>query len=268
MPTAIVRRLLSIVNNKPVALVALPCRKKTKYSEICVKWGVVKPMRISNLRQFAPVLFSLAITSVCLFGSAGRFDWSNAWVLLALNFAASLASTALLSRNPDLLAERSNVKAGKKWDKPIVGIVVLVGPVATWITAGLDNRLHWSHGMPPSTFVAGLVVAVFSAALIAWAMHSNKFFSAVVRIQKDRGHVVVASGPYRFVRHPGYTGMSAFTLATPLILNSPWAFVPAVVTAAVTGLRTVLEDRTLHNELEGYADYARRVKYRLVPPVW
>ena len=220
------------------------------------------------MRQFVPVVFSLAITSVCLFGSVGRLDWSNAWVLLGLNFAASVASTALLSHNPGLRAERSNVKAGKSWDKPIVAIVVLLGPVATWITAGLDTRFHWSDGMPPPAFLTGVVVAVLSAALITWAMHSNKFFSSVVRIQKDRGHVVVTSGPYRFVRHPGYTGMSAFTLATPLILNSRWAFAPAIVTAAVTGLRTVLEDRTLHNELRGYAGYARRVKYRLVPPIW
>ena len=225
-------------------------------------------MPIPKLRRFVPVVFSLAITSVCLFGSSGRLNWSNAWVLLSLNFAASVASTALLSRNPDLLAERSNVKAGKSWDKPIVAVAVLLGPVATWTTAGLDTRFHWSDGMPPSAFIAGIVIAVLSAALVAWAMHSNTFFSAVVRIQKDRGHVVVTSGPYRFVRHPGYTGMSAFTLATPLILNSPWAFVPALITAAVYGLRTVLEDRTLHHELEGYADYARRVKYRLAPPVW
>ena len=220
------------------------------------------------MKQFIPVIFSLAITSLCLFASSGRLNWANAWVLLGLNFAASLTSTALFSRNPDLATERRNVKAGKNWDKPIVAIVVLIGPVATWITAGLDTRFHWSDTMPPSAFVAGVLVAVFSAALIAWAMHSNKFFSSVVRIQKDRGHVVVTSGPYRFVRHPGYTGIAAFTLATPLILNSRWAFVPAVVTAAVTGLRTALEDRTLHNELEGYADYARRVKYRLAPPVW
>ncbi len=220
------------------------------------------------MKQFVPLVFSIAITSICLFGSAGRWDWPNAWVLLGLNFAASLTGTALLSRNPGLRAERHNVKAGKNWDKPIVGVMVLVGPVATWITAGLDTRFHWSDGMPRAAFIAGVVVAVLSAALIAWAMHTNKFFSAVVRIQKDRGHVVVTSGPYRFVRHPGYTGMAAFTLATPLILNSRWAFVPAVATAAVTGLRTLLEDRTLHNELEGYADYARRVRYRLVPPIW
>jgi protein-S-isoprenylcysteine O-methyltransferase Ste14 len=195
-------------------------------------------------------------------------NWSNAWVLLGLNFAASIASTILLSRDPGLLAERSNVKAGKNWDKPIVAIVVLLGPVATWITAGLDTRLHWSDGMPPSAFIVGVVVAILSASLIAWAMRSNKFFSSVVRIQKDRGHVVVTVGPYRFVRHPAYTGIAAFTLATPLILNSRWAIVPAVLTAAATGLRTVLEDRTLQNELEGYADYARRVKSRLVPPIW
>lgn len=225
-------------------------------------------VQIPILRRFVPVVFSVAITSVCLFGSVGRLDWLNAWVLLGLNFVASIVTTALLWRNPELLAERSNIKAGKSWDKAIVGIVVLLGPMATWITAGLDTRFHWSDGMPPLAFIVGVVVAVLAAALIAWAMRSNKFFSSVVRMQKDRGHVVVTGGPYRFVRHPGYTGMSVFTLATPLILNSRWAFAPAMATAATAVLRTALEDRTLHNELDGYADYARRVKYKLVPVIW
>lgn len=225
-------------------------------------------MRKPILRRLLPVTFSLAITSACLFGSAGRFDWANAWVLLGLNLAASVASTALLWRNPELLAERSNVKAGKSWDKPIVGFTVLLGPVATWITAGLDTRFHWSDKMPLAATTGGVVVAVLAAALIAWAMRSNTFFSSIVRIQKDRGHVVVTSGPYRFIRHPGYAGMSAFTLATPLILNSWWAFAPAAATAAITVLRTALEDRTLHKELDGYANYARRVRSRLLPAVW
>jgi hypothetical protein len=115
-------------------------------------------MRISTPKQFLPILFSLAITSLCLFGAAGRFDWPGAWVLLGLNCAASLTSTALLSRNPELLGERSNVKAGKSWDKPLVGIMVLIGPVATWITAGLDTRFHWSN-MPEPPFLAGVVVS-------------------------------------------------------------------------------------------------------------
>jgi len=223
---------------------------------------------IPILRRFVPVFFSLVITSVCLFGSVGRFDWSNAWLLVGLSVTASLATTALLWRHTELLAERSNVKAGKSWDKVIVPIAVLLGPAATWVTAGLDTRFHWSHSMPRLALIAGVVIAVLAAALIAWAMYSNEFFSAVVRIQKDRGHLVITRGPYRFVRHPGYTGMSAFNLATPLILNSRWAFVPAVATAAVTVLRTVLEDRTLQNELGGYADYARRVKYKMVPAIW
>ena len=223
---------------------------------------------IPILRRFVPVVFSVAITSVCLFGSVGRLDWLNAWVLLGLNFVASIVTTALLWRYPELLAERSNIKAGKSWDKAIVGIVVLLGPMGTWITAGLDTRFHFSDGMPPLAFIVGVVVAVLAAALIAWAIRSNKFFSSVVRIQKDRGHVVVTGGPYRFVRHPSYTGMSVFTLATPLILNSRWAFAPAMATAATAVLRTALEDRTLHDELDGYADYARRVKYKLVPVIW
>jgi protein-S-isoprenylcysteine O-methyltransferase Ste14 len=225
-------------------------------------------MRTSIFRQFVPVAFSVAVPAVCLFASSGRLDWFNGWALLGLNLVASVATTALLSRNPELLAERSNVKAGKDWDKPIVAVVVLFGPMATWVTAGFDTRFQWSLPMSDAAFLAGMVLAILSAALLAWAMHSNRFFSSVVRIQKDRGHTVVTSGPYRFVRHPGYTGMAAFTLATPLILNSRWAFVPGILTAAVTGLRTALEDRTLHNELEGYADYGGRVKFRLLPLVW
>lgn len=111
----------------------------------------------------------------------------------------------------------------------------------------------------------GVAVALLSTALIAWAMRSDRFFSLVVRIQKDRGHRVVAGGPYRFIRHPGYAGVSAFMLATPLILGSYWAFAPAAGTVAINVLRTALEDRTLPDELEGYTEYAGRVRYRLLP---
>lgn len=219
-------------------------------------------------KAFVQIFFSLALTALCLFGSVGRLNRSNAWILLGFNLCASVMSTVLPWRDPELLAERRNARAGKSWDKPLVFIVVLLGPVATWITAGLDTRFHWSEDMGPLAVVVGVVVAVLAVGLIAWAMRSNTFFSAVVRIQKDRGQTVVSSGPYRFIRHPGYTGFSAFTLVTPLILNSRWAFVPAPATVAVTVLRTVLEDRTLQNELDGYAGYAQRVKYRLVPIVW
>jgi protein-S-isoprenylcysteine O-methyltransferase Ste14 len=205
---------------------------------------------------------------VSLFGSAGRLSWLNAWILLAINFAAGAAAMVLLWSNPELLAERSNTKAGKSWDKPIVFVVVLLGPVAIWVTAGLDERFHASRSMGLLALVAGIAAALPAAGLVAWAMRANRFFSSVVRIQKDRGHAVVTDGPYRFVRHPGYTGMALFTLVTPLILDSRWAFLPAIVTIAVWVLRTALEDRTLRSELDGYDTYAQRVRYRLLPLLW
>jgi protein-S-isoprenylcysteine O-methyltransferase Ste14 len=223
-------------------------------------------MRLADIKALLPVGFGLAMPAVCLFASAGRLDWSNAWVLLGLSLLAGLALT--VGRDPELAAERRNVKAGKRWDKVLVAITVLLGPMAVWITAGLDDRFHWSNRMSAVAFIAGVAVAVLASALIAWAMRTNRFFSSVVRIQKDRGHIVVDRGPYRFIRHPGYTGMSAFTLVTPLILGSYWALAPAAATASVIVLRTYLEDLTLHNELDGYAEYAHRVPYRLVPGIW
>jgi protein-S-isoprenylcysteine O-methyltransferase Ste14 len=218
------------------------------------------------IKPFVPIAISLAITAVCLFGPAGRLNWSNAWVLLGLSLVAGLFFT--IGRSPELTAERRNIKAGKTWDKVIVTITVLLGPMAMWITAGLDDRFQWSNEMFPLAFTTGVAVAMLGAALIVWAMRSNRFFSSVVRIQKDRGHTVVSDGPYRFIRHPGYAGMSAFTLATPLILGSYWAFAPAAGTAAIILLRTALEDRTLHDELDGYTDYASKVRFRLLPGIW
>jgi hypothetical protein len=92
-------------------------------------------VQIQIMKRLVPIIFSLAITSGCLFGSVGRLDWMNAWVLLGLNFTSAIATTVLLWRSHELLAERRNVRAGKSWDKAIVPFVVLVGPVAVWITA-------------------------------------------------------------------------------------------------------------------------------------
>jgi len=219
-----------------------------------------------GVKTFAPIFISLIITAICLFVSAGRLDWPNAWVLLGLSFITGLAFT--IGRDPELSAERRNVKDGKNWDKLLVGITVLIGPMAVWITAGLDNRFHWTNGMSSLACLAAVTAALLGASLTAWAMRSNKFFSSVVRIQKDRGHTVVEGGPYQFIRHPGYTGMSIFALVTPFILGSYWALVPAVVSTSAIVLRTMLEDSTLRRELDGYTDYARRVRYRLLPAIW
>ena len=150
----------------------------------------------------------------------------------------------------------------------IVGFVVLLGPAGTWITAGLDARYQWSTRIPTLPFATGVAVAALCGALLVWATGANRFFYAVVRIQSHRGQTVVTGGPYRLMRHLGYAGAFAFILATPLILGSWWAVVPAAVTAAITVLRTAPEDRTLQNDLEGYAVYARTVRYKLLPFVW
>ena len=113
-----------------------------------------------------------------------------------------------------------------------------------------------------------LIVFVLGMGLFDWAMLSNRFFSGTVRIQEDRGHTVVADGPYRVVRHPGYVGMIVMFVLPPLVLGSLWALIPAGLAALATVIRTALEDKTLQVELPGYAEYAQRTRYRLLPRVW
>jgi protein-S-isoprenylcysteine O-methyltransferase Ste14 len=140
--------------------------------------------------------------------------------------------------------------------------------LAKYILAGLDVRYGWTAQMPLTIQVIALVVSALGYALGTWAMVTNAYFSMIVRIQEDRDHAVVSDGPYRYVRHPGYTGTTTFELATPIMLGSLWALLPGVLAAALTVVRTALEDRTLQEELDGYRDYAQRVRYRLLPSIW
>jgi len=115
---------------------------------------------------------------------------------------------------------------------------------------------------------AGWIVMALGYGLFSWAMVSNKFFSAMVRIQDERGHTVALGGPYRFVRHPGYIGIIVYCLAAPVMFSAWWAYIPALGLCVTIVYRTILEDRTLQRELDGYAAYGQRVRYRLVPGVW
>jgi protein-S-isoprenylcysteine O-methyltransferase Ste14 len=136
------------------------------------------------------------------------------------------------------------------------------------LIAGLEARFFGSHAFSLLFEVAALVVVLAGYALGAYALIENRYFSGMVRIQVERGHQVVSSGPYRWMRHPGYAGALLAYLATPLLLDSRWAFLPAALITIVLIIRTGLEDRTLQEELAGYRDYARRVRYRLLPGVW
>ena len=156
----------------------------------------------------------------------------------------------------------------KRWDKALAPLVAIAGPIAFWATAAGDVRTHWPPPVPMPWSVAAFVVCALGFALTLWAMDTNRFFATTVRIQRDRGHAVVTSGPYAYLRHPGYTGALAFTLASPVALGSWLAVIPAAATGLMLALRTAIEDRTLRAELDGYEAYSRRVRSRLVPGLW
>ncbi len=211
----------------------------------------------------------LVMMAVILCASAGRLDWVAGWLLVILT-ALWITTTALVvvPRNPELLAERVGPKKGTKtWDTIILGIFGLIGLVQ-YVVAGLDVRFGWSTGISGAAQVVGLGIAAAGYGLVVWATGTNAFFAQTARIQTERGHRVVTTGPYGRVRHPGYAGMIVFELAAAIMVGSWWVLLLSGVCAALLILRTGLEDRMLQNELPGYKDYAQRVRYRLLPGVW
>jgi len=214
----------------------------------------------------------MILPAVILFGAAGRLDWAAGWAyLLAVGGLAVLSRAWLMRTNPALAVERNRAYArtdAKTWDRYLMALVGLIGPWIVLLVAGLDARNGWSAPIAPGLQIAALVVIVLSMLIATWAMFSNPFFSATVRIQTDRGHTVVSRGPYRFVRHPGYSSGLLLYLAVPVLLGSWWGLIPAALVDLLVIYRTVLEDRTLHEELPGYPEYAARVRYRLIPGVW
>ncbi|HEX7976533.1 MAG TPA: isoprenylcysteine carboxylmethyltransferase family protein, partial [Anaerolineales bacterium] len=206
---------------------------------------------------------------VALFWSAGRMDWWAAWAAIAVWLVwCAMSDTLLLRTNPDLMAERlAPPKGAKTWDRAIVSVFRL-STLARYILAGLDQRYGWTGGFPLAVQIAAGMVCVLGNTLLAWAMASNPFFSQIVRIQSDRGHAVVANGPYCYVRHPAYVGMIVFELAMSTLLASWWALLASGLSVILLIYRTAREDRTLQAELTGYVDYARQVRYRLLPGIW
>jgi len=201
--------------------------------------------------------------------ASGRLDWVRAWVYIGVHLAGlGVNALVLIPTNPELVVERARFRGKRDLDRALAGVMALYGPAGICIVAGLDVRFGWSPGIPLALLIAALAVMVLGSLLTTWAMASNRFFYGILRIAKDRGHTVATSGPYRYVRHPGYVGAIAFDLAMPLILGSLWALIPAGLTTCIIILRTALEDRALHEELEGYREYAQRVRYRLLPGVW
>jgi protein-S-isoprenylcysteine O-methyltransferase Ste14 len=215
------------------------------------------------------LLYVLGTMGLLLFGAAGRLDWPAAWFLIG-GYGMYLVIFMVwgFERNPDLIRERAHVAENVKgWDKWINAIYTVL-LVALLVVCGLDaGRFGWSR-ITSLVRLAGWLMLLGAGGLIFWTLVENSYLSRWARIQDDRGQQVISSGPYAKIRHPMYAGIIVLMTAIPLALGSWWGLVPGGMISALFLLRTILEDRMLIHELDGYQQYAQRVRYRLLPWVW
>jgi len=214
-------------------------------------------------------LVGVCLWSVILFAAAGRVSWKRGWLYVALYVSTlAIGEIVVSAKSPGILAERAQHHANTKvFDKVILPLIMLTFFLFPAV-AGFDAvRFGWSH-VGWTAFFTGLPIYLMGCVLVPWTMIVNPHLEKTVRIQEERGHQVVNSGPYAVVRHPMYAGVILQSLAAPLLLGSFWSYLPVAATICLFVIRTVLEDRTLRNELPGYAEYARNTRYRLLPGIW
>jgi protein-S-isoprenylcysteine O-methyltransferase Ste14 len=231
--------------------------------------SAVDPEPMSRASAIIYAIGSALALVVLVFLPAGRIDWAPGWIFIAVLVAAfGLSALVLAHVNPMIYRARSRFQPGtEKWDLILLA-AMLPAMVAEIPLATLDAaRMEWSD-VPLWVILIGYVLLTSSIAATAWAQAVNPFFEPGVRIQKERAQRVITSGPYRFVRHPGYIAAIALFIGIPLALASWLALLPAAVAIALLVVRTNWEDRLLHAELPGYAEYARRTRYRLLPGLW
>ena len=207
---------------------------------------------------------------IVLFYPAGTLSWPPGWVLMAIYLGGMLFTNLwLVVRHPGLARERLIIpRSSERWDLKLIQITNFLLLAVLLPLCGLDHRFEWSPAVPFTVSFAALLLFAVLFLFMGWAMSANDFFSSAVRLQNDRGQTVAAGGPYRIVRHPGYGMMIIQFLAIPVILGSVWALIPASMIGIVYVYRTSREDRMLHENLAGYADYAKHVIFRLIPGIW
>ena len=220
-----------------------------------------------GLRKKAIGFVILALT---LFLPAGTLLFPAGWILVLLQLI-SFAFEIFISmpQNPELFALRSAIREeSKQWDIYLTLFSVTFCYTAAMLLGSFDFRNQWTTGWPPVLIGLGIILWVIGSCITYWGMLTNQFFSSTVQIQTKRNHHVIDSGPYAIIRHPGYFGALLVYGATPLILSSKWVIIPALLSMIGFTVRTYLEDQTLQKELPGYQEYARRVKYRLIPGIF
>jgi len=209
------------------------------------------------------------VFSAILFICAGRINYTQGWIFLSANILSTLMNYFTIYKNSELINERSKPGEGiKSWDKLLLGLSALFYVIII-VLAGLDSgRYHQALNFSWIISISGVILLVIGQILFLTARSQNKFFSSVVRIQKDRGHIVCDTGLYKIVRHPGYLGMIISMMGLPLITTSVWSTIPTLIAIILLLIRTSLEDETLIIELDGYVEYTRKTRNKLIPFVW
>lgn len=209
------------------------------------------------------------IFSGILFLCAGRVDYIQGWIFLFANILATIMNFLAIPTNSDLIHERSKIGEGvKSWDKLLLGLSAITYLIII-VIAGLDSgRFFWTKNFNWVVAVSGGMILICGQILFLTARKQNRFFSSMVRIQKDRGHMVCDTGLYKIIRHPGYLGMILSLTGIPFITTSKWSSIPVCLAIVLLLIRTHLEDQTLKLELDGYEEYSKKTNYRMIPYIW
>jgi protein-S-isoprenylcysteine O-methyltransferase Ste14 len=224
-----------------------------------------------RLKSYLKGALGLILIPACIFISAGRVGYWQGWAYVGTIILIGVVMITIFIRGKklELLQERTNPGPGTKWWDKVFFAFYAPSYLAILIVGSLDSgRYFWTSDFAVSIYIIGYAVFLFAIAIFLWSMWVNRFFSSTVRIQSDRGQFVIQSGPYRFVRHPGYVAGILLALGNSLVFGSFWALIPAGLMALSLVIRTGLEDVTLKKELPGYVEYTRKTKYRLFPGLW
>lgn len=227
------------------------------------------PQGLDRRRLVLRLAWLPIVIALLMFLPAGTWAWTRGWLFVLVLLVVISAVFLVLNRvNPEVIVARSKFHEGTKgWDKIMLSLYFPAMAAVLFVAALDDGRFHW---FPVEWWVCGVGYALLliGIGIVTWAEAVNKFFEVTVRIQTDRGHEVIDSGPYAIIRHPGYVGGMLHAIGIALSLGSLWALVPASVASVVLIVRTLWEDQTLQQELNGYKEYTQKVRYKLIPRLW
>lgn len=244
-------------------------RKKDKEKDKVKHMDNQEEIKKSGIVYIIRIHVQLLILASAYFLAVGSINIGRAWLYFGIAAVTYFTSSMIFIKcNPGLINERSRERENTKpWDKLLLSLYLLVGFLGTHIVAGLDNRFGWSY-LNIIYMIPGAVIYIAAAIIQIKSMMANKYFEATVRIQSDREQQVVKNGPYKIVRHPGYASVMLSFVSIPLLIGSLYALICTAAVFIIMVIRTAMEDKMLKNELPGYLQYTKEVKYRLMPGIW